>query len=100
VSDDKDTEYRVRSREKISIVAPRRADNERPRAFPTGSAPEIVVMPDLAPPGLSGQVVEFGRSSIVVEHYGDRVVLVLPGGQRLEGKLDEARQLIAALRAS
>ena len=95
---DKDTEYRVRSGEKIDVTRARTRDSDRPRALPVGSSPDIAVIPELAAPTRPSATVEFGRSSLVIEDHGNRVVLILPGGVRVEGSRDEALRLAAALR--
>lgn len=102
MSDENDTEYRIRSRERIAVSAPRPAQRPRdvvhPPTLATGSAPEIPVIPDLAVPALAAVTVPFGRLTVTVEADSDRVVITLPGGVRIVGTPEDAERLAAALR--
>jgi hypothetical protein len=102
VSDDNDTQYRVRSRERISIrTSPATKPVEGAANLAVGSDPEIPVIPALEMPALASpaiRAVDFGTVQITVEDRGDQVVLVLPGGIRIQGSRRDAEQMADALR--
>jgi hypothetical protein len=101
VSDDNDTQYRLRSRERIAVnpsPRPRERAGDSGRPFALGSNPDIAVVPELAVPSHAGVAVAFGTTTVLIEVDGDRVVMTMPGGLRLVGTADEAERLASALR--
>ena len=94
-----DTRYRMRPRERtaVAIRTPAPAADAAPDLFPTGSDPEIAVIPPLAVPTAGATRLRFGDTGVVVERKGDVVTLVFPGGVRIEGSAGEAALLAAAL---
>ncbi|MEZ4402550.1 MAG: hypothetical protein R3B06_21180 [Kofleriaceae bacterium] len=97
---DNDTQYRIRSRERIAVERPLvRRDAPTiptpPVRVAAGSAPELT--PPELPPLLRSQTIRFGHERLTIEDHGDRVDLVLPNGARMSGTIDEAHKLAGLL---
>lgn len=93
MTDDNDTSYRLRLRERTPIRG-RPVEPSTPSVLPVGSDPELV---PLAMPESPTHTLVFGGATLVIERHGATVTLVLPGGVRVQGSAKDAETLAAIL---